>query len=142
MPNEFAAEFLVPAGDLETRLNFPVYDDSAIWELASHYKVSRPVILLKLIDRGILKPADYERQTKKWKEAHESKLEKAAKSKKSGGGDYYNTRAVYLGYRFLELAFSKYHQEECSIEELAEHLNVKVKNLPKLEERLLRKATS
>ena len=135
--NRFAAEFLVPSSDLETRLDFPDYDDTAIWELASHYKVSRPVVLLKLIDQHILKPADYERLTKKWKEVHESKLEQAAESNKPGGGDYYNTRAVYLGYRFLELAFSRYHQGECSIEELAGHLDVKVKNLPGLEDRLL-----
>ena len=140
--NRFAAEFLVPSADLETRLDFPDYDDTAIWELASDFKVSRPVILLKLINQRILKPADYERMTKKWKEAHESNLEKAAESKNLGGGDYYNTRAVYLGHRFMELAFSRYHQGRCSIEELAEHLNVKVKNLPGLENRLLRKATS
>ena len=140
--NRFAAEFLIPSPDLETRLDFPDYDDTAIWELASDFKVSRPVILLKLIDQRILKPADYERMTKKWKEAHESNLEKAAESKKSVGGDYYNTRTVYLGYRFLELAFGKYHQGGCSIEELAEHLNVKVKNLPGLEYRLWGKPTS
>ena len=137
--NRFAAEFLVPSSDLEMRLDSPDYDDTAIWELARHYKVSRPVILLKLIDQRILKPSDYERMTKKWKEAHESNLEKAAESKNLGGGDYYNTRAVYLGYRFLELAFSRYHQGGCSIEELAEHLNVKVKNLPGLEDRLWRR---
>ena len=140
--NRFAAEFLVPSSDLETRLNFPEYDDTAIWELASHYKVSRPVILLKLVDRQILKPTDYKWKAKKWKKAHESKLEKAAESKKSGGGDYYNTRAVYLGYKFLALAFTEYHQGRCSIEDLAEHLNVKVKNLPRLEDRLLRREAS
>ena len=139
--NRFAAEFLVPSADLETRLHFPDYDDTAIGDLASHYKVSRPVILLKLIDQRILKPADFKKMTKKWNEAHESKLEKAAASNKSGGGDYYNTRAVYLGYRFIELAFGRYHQGGCSIEELSGHLNVKVKNLPGLEDRLLRKAT-
>ena len=41
----------------------------------------------------------------------------------------------------MELAFSKYHQGQCSMEELAEHLNVKVKNLPGLEDCLLRKIT-
>ena len=97
--NQFAAEFLVPTGDLENQLNFSDYDDAAIGKLASHYNVSRPVILLKLIDQSILKPSDFKQKTKKWREAHESKLEKAAESKKSGGGDYYNTRAVYLGYR-------------------------------------------
>ncbi len=139
--NRFAAEFLVPSADLETRLNFRAYDDAAIKMLARHYKVSRPVILLKLIDRGILKPVDYKRMTKKWQQEYASKLEKLAERKKSSGGNPYNTRAVYLGCRFMELAFSKYRQGECSIEELAEHLNVKVKNLPKLEDRLLSKAT-
>ena len=139
--NRFAAEFLVPTSDLESQLNFSDYDDAAIEKLASHYNVSRPVILLKLIDQGILKPSDFKQKTKKWKEAHESRLEKAAESKKSGGGDYYNTRAVYLGYRFLELAFGKYHQGGCSIEELAEHLNVKVKSLPGLEDCLWRRTT-
>ena len=135
--NQFAAEFLVPSSDLETRLDFPNYDDTAIGELTSHYKVSRPVILLKLIEQNIFTPADYEQKIKKWKEVYESSLEKVAESKRSGGGNYYNTRAIYLGYRFLELAFGKYHQGGCSIEELAGHLNVKVKNLPGLEDRLL-----
>ena len=136
--NQFAAEFLVPSSDLETRLDFPNYDDTAIGKLASHYKVSRPVILLKLIEQNIFTPADYEQKIKKWKEVYESSLEKVAESKRSGGGNYYNTRAVYLGYRFLELAFSRYHQGGCSIEELAEHLNVKVKNLPVMEDSLFR----
>ena len=140
--NQFAAEFLVPTSDLDKRLNFPVYDDTAIEKLASHYTVSRPVILLRLINQGIVERGDYRRKIKQWTEQYESLLQKAEGSKDSGGGNYYNTRAVYLGYRFLELAFGKYHQEECSIEELAEHLNVKVRNLPELEARLLRKATS
>ena len=140
--NQFAAEFLVPTSDLDKRLNFPDYDDTAIEKLASHYTVSRPVILLRLINQGIVERGDYRRKIKQWTEQYESLLQKAEGSKDSGGGNYYNTRAMYLGYRFLELAFGKYHQEVCSIEELAEHLNVKVRNLPELEARLLRKATS
>ena len=85
--NRFAAEFLVPSADLETRLNFRDYDDAAIKMLARHYKVSRPVILLKLIDRGILKPVDYKRMTKKWQQEYASKLEKLAERKKSSGGN-------------------------------------------------------
>lgn len=40
----------------------------------------------------------------------------------------------------MDLAFGKYRQGQCSIEQLAEHLNVKVKHLPQLEDRLLRRA--
>lgn len=139
--NQFAAEFLVPSSHLKTRLNYQIDDDDAIAELASYYKVSRPVILMKLINQGILTADDYTQKTERWAKEYESHPEKRARSKTSSGGGYYNTRAVYLGYRFMELAFSKYHQGQCSIEELAEHLNVKVKNLPELEDCLLRKAT-
>ena len=80
--NRFAAEFLVPSSDLEARLNLPDYEDAAIERLASHYKVSRPVILLKLIDRRLLKPLDFKQKTKKWKESYELTLRKLGKAKK------------------------------------------------------------
>ena len=141
--NQFAAEFLVPSGDLETRLNFPIYDDdaidSAIEELAGYYKVSRPVILLRLVNRGILTQNRYRQRASQWTEEYESRLEGRVRGESSGGGNYYNTHAVYLGYKFMELAFSRYHQGQCSIEELADHLSIKVKNLPRLENCLLRK---
>ncbi len=137
--NQFAAELLVPSGDLETRFKDSLYDDTAIEELAVYYKVSRPVILLKLVNRGIFTSDDYRQKTAQWTEEYESRLEGRAGGKSPGGGNYYNTHAVYLGYRFIELAFSRYHQGQCSIEELADHLNIKVKNLPRLEDCLLRK---
>jgi len=140
--NQFAAEFLVPSGDLETRLNLPVYDEDEIGELAVHYKVSRPVILLKLVNRGLLTPEHYWQWQKidEWTEEHERRMESGTGGTSASGGNYYNTRAVYLGYRFMELAFGKYRQGQCSIEQLAEHLNVKVKHLPQLENCLLRRA--
>ena len=134
--NQFAADFLVPSDHLETRLNYSVYNDAAIKELADYFKVSRPVILLKLVNRGDFTADDYRQKTEQWANARQ------AHPQKGTSGDYYNTRAVYLGSRFMELAFSRYHQGRCSIEELADHLNVKVKNLPRLEDCLLRKMTS
>ena len=139
--NQFAAEFLVPSSHLETCLNYSVYDDTAIEELAGYYKVSRPVILLKLVNRGVFTSEDYRQKTAQWTEEYESRLEGRAGGESPGGGNYYNTHAVYLGYKFIELAFSRYHQGRCSMEELADHLNVKVKNLPGLEDCLLRKIT-
>lgn len=88
--NQFAADFLVPSVDLETLLNYPVYNDAVIEELARHYKVSRPLILLKLVNRDIFTYDDYWRKTEQWTKEHK------ARSKKGAGGDYYNTRAVYL----------------------------------------------
>ena len=137
--NRFAAEFLVPSDDLETRFKDSLYDDTAIEELAGYYKVSHPVILLKLVNRGVFTSEDYRQKTTQWTEEYESRLEGRGGGESSGGGNYYNTHAVYLGYRFMEFAFSRYHQGQYSIEELADHLKIKVKNLPRLEDCLLRK---
>ena len=112
-----------------------------IEELAGYYKVSRPVILLKLVNRGIFTSDDYRQKTDQWNEEYESRLERGVGAESPGGGNYYNTHAVYLGYRFMDLAFSRYYQGQCSMEELAEHLSVKAKNLPGLEDCLLRKIT-
>ena len=139
--NQFAAEFLVPSSHLKTRLNYSVYNDAVIEELASYYKVSRPLILLKLIDQDIFTSDDYKQKTNQWYEEYESRLEGRVGGESSGGGNYYNTYALYLGYRFMELAFSRYHQGQCSMEELADHLSVKAKNLPGFEDCLLRKIT-
>ena len=139
--NQFAAEFLMPPSDLEPRLNYPVYDDAAVEELASYYKVSRRVVLLRLINRDVLMQNSYRRRTAQWTEGYESRLEGRAGGESPGEGSDYHTQAVYLGYRFMELAFSRYHQGHCSIEELADHLNIKVKNLSGLEDYLLRKIT-
>lgn len=160
--SQFAAEFLVPDLDLDTRLTFPIYDADAIGTLANRYKVSRPVILLKLVNGGILTQDDYAQKIEEWtteRGAYKRKKSvdeipmlrssgpepsfhkwKDVGAKTSGRRRYYKTRATYLGYRFMELAFSKYHQGQCSIEQLAEHLDVKVEDLPELENSLLRKA--
>ena len=139
--NQFAAEFLAPSGNLDPRLNYSVYNDAAIEKAASYYKVSRPVILLRLVHQGILTQSNYRWRIARWTEEYESRLERGVGGESPGGGSYYNTRAVYLGYRFMELAFSRYHQGQCSMEELAEHLSVKAKNLHGLEDCLLRKIT-
>ena len=137
--NQFAAEFLVPSDDLKTRLDFSFYDNDAIEELADYYKVSRPVILLKLVGKGILTQENYWQKIDQWTEEYEHHLKKKADNKTPSDGSYYNTLAAYLGYRFMELAFGKYRQGYCSIEQLAEHLSVQVKHLPQLEDRLLRR---
>ena len=138
--DQFAGEFLVPSEDFETHLNFSNYDDKTIEELANYYKVSRPVILLKLVRKGILTQGNYWEKINQWTEDYKRRIEKRTDKTSPGGGSYYNTRATYLGYRFMELAFGKYREGHCSVEQLAEHLNVKVKHLPQLEDCLLRRA--
>lgn len=139
--NQFASEFLVPSKDFEKHLNYSEYEDVEIQELAKLYKVSKAVILLKLIDIGILPQEMYNQKVKFWSGEYVNQRRNERNKMKSGGGDYYNTHLTYLGLKYANLAFEKFHQELCSIEKLADHLNVKVKNLGILEDRLYQKVT-
>ena len=103
------------------------------------YNVSRPVILLKLIKIGKLPENAYYKRLKKWIDQYPYQKQKESSIIQSGGGNYYNTQLTYLGVKYANLAFEKYRQEFISIEELADHLNVKVRNLEELEDRLYRK---
>ena len=138
--NEFASELLVPSDDLENQLNLPIYDDNTIKILANRYKVSRPAILLKLVNNGIITWTNYHERVGRWTQEHKRRIEKRTGSNPPSGGNYHNTHAAYLGYRFMDLAFSKYRQGHCSIEQLSEYLSTKVKHLPKLENRLSQRA--
>ncbi len=136
--NKFAAEFLVPSDDFETHTNYVEYDDDVVEKLATHYKVSRPVILLKLVEKRILNFEDYQYRVKRWTSLYDLHKKKKSDKDSPGGGSYYNTQATYLGYKYMALAFNRYNQGLCSIEELADYLNVKVKQIPQFEDRLLK----
>lgn len=129
--NRFAGAFLVPDENFNPRIKKLSITDSAISELANLYSVSREVILRKLFDRKLISQSFYDRMVKKWREEF---------GEKSGsGGDYYLTKRVYLGERYLELAFSRYYQNRLSLEQLADHLGVKVKYVNGMESLLLSK---
>jgi Zn-dependent peptidase ImmA (M78 family) len=125
--NRVAHELLVPESDFAIRLPALV-DDESIGELARRYHVSREVILRRLLDKGIVDAAGYEKRVARWRAE--------ARPRTGTGGNYYFNQGVYLSRTYAELAFSRYHAGRLSIEELAEHLRMKARNLENLEAHL------
>jgi Zn-dependent peptidase ImmA (M78 family) len=125
--NRFAAEFLVPAA------TFPWGEfrgknlDPAIRAVATRYRVSREVILRRLLDRGLVDENTYETKAQQWSQEY---LDARAEM---SGGNYYATQATYLGTTFLELAFSRFHAGTVTLSELADHLGVKARRVLRLE---------
>ena len=132
--NHLAAEILVPSRDFEQWLSIVSWDDETVGELAAKYKVSREVILRKLLDRDLIDREYYQERAKQW-------IDDFEKGKGNGGGKYYATQATYLGDRFLSLAFGRYYQGRCTIEQLADYLNLRVQSVAGLEQFVLRKAS-
>ncbi len=136
MCNKFAGEFLVPPDDFRNRSASFGGDDKEIEELAAFYKVSREVVLRRLIDEGRVDHSVYDSKAAEWNRAFFARVGKPG----PGGGDYYATQASYLGRAYLALAFASFHAGHTSLSQLAEHLGVKARNVDGLEEFVTRHA--
>ena len=51
----------------------------------------------------------------------------------------YNTKGVYLGERYIEAVFRHYRRGHISVEQAADYLDAKTKNVPKIEEWLFQR---
>lgn len=126
--NEFAGAFLVPDNDFNQSISRKICNEHLIIQLSEKYKVSREVILRKLLDREQISQEYYKQKSNEWMNQ--------IKSRKTGG-DYYYTQITYLGRNYIDIVLSKYHQNKISIDQLSEYLDIKIKNLDKFEERYI-----
>lgn len=123
--NQFAGKFLVPDFYFDRLLVNTAHDRNTAALLAHQLKVSREVIYRKMLDRGLISREEYLDAAAAW----------AAQAKPAGaGGNYYFTQIAYLGQRYIDLAFSRYHQHRFDETRLADYLNIKPKNLPAFEQ--------
>ncbi len=129
--NQFAGEFLVPTNDFLNRSAGIDVDEESLQQLANTYKVSREVILRKFSDLGQINRNTYEAFVKSWARRPEPT--------RSPGGNYYLNMGVYLGDKYIDRAFGRYHQNYIGIEQLADYLGVKVRSIPGMEARLFEK---
>ena len=115
--NAFAAHFLVPDQDFNNKIINSRVDEGVITELASHYSVSREVILRKFLDRKLLSQGKYNSLVKAWSKKPTTAQDKA-------GGNFYANKNIYLGKSYLNLAFSRYYQNRISERQLADYLEL------------------
>ncbi|APA86130.1 ImmA/IrrE family metallo-endopeptidase [Paraburkholderia sprentiae WSM5005] len=127
--NGLAARVLVPDDLLDQMLKGMKIGRLAASQLGDHFNVSREVIYRKFLDRGLIAADEYVAAAKEW----------AAQMKKPEGaepsGNYYNSQHAYLGQRYIDLAFTRYHQQRFDQRQLAEYLNMKPKSLPTFAEK-------
>lgn len=139
--NKFAAEFLLPNHVFSEIIRETVVNvndnDKIISKISSDYKVSREVVLRKLLDNNLISQKEYTLKVNEWYSEQVGKSQD--KNKKSGGNPYAN-QATYLGENYLKLVFNKYYQGQYDIERVADYLNIKkVATVEKLEQYLLDK---
>jgi len=125
--NRFAGEFLVPIEIIQSELRgINNFDDMFFTRFSRKYKISRIVILRRLLDIDKITNNEYDFYVNKWnREYFRPKHEKS-------GGDYYLTRLAYIGEGFAKLAYTNYRSGKISNVELGQHLNINSKHIAKL----------
>jgi Zn-dependent peptidase ImmA (M78 family)/transcriptional regulator with XRE-family HTH domain len=123
--NAFAAHLLLP--DLDFKKQNLSVDDQNILRLARRYKVSREVILRRLLQMDLVSQRVYSSKASQWAQDY---FDNAPEE----GGNYYLTQAAYLSERYMQMAFGNFYQGRISLEQLAGYLNVKASNVAGLEE--------
>lgn len=124
--NRFASEFLLPSSVFQPLLQGLNDVEGFVTTQAHHFHVSREVILRRLLDLGAVDQATYRDLAQQWNADYD-------RPPSGSGGNYYATQATYLGRAFIDLAFRHYYAEKISLEELADHLGMKAKNVHGLE---------
>jgi Zn-dependent peptidase ImmA (M78 family)/transcriptional regulator with XRE-family HTH domain len=123
--NQFANEFLVPGEALDSLIKGA--SEEYLEKLATHFSVSREVILRNYLDRGLVDNSYYEKMAAKW-----ASQAKESRSEGSGGNSYY-TLGSYLGRNYIEMVYAQYYRNRISRDTLAEYLGVKERNLSNFE---------
>ena len=113
----FAAQFLVPDRDFNSKISGATPKEETFEQLAEHYSVSREVILRKFLDEKLITQNSYNDIVKSW-------YAKKPPSQDGSGGNFYANKNTYLGKGYLNAAFSRYYQNHISEQQLADYLEL------------------
>ncbi len=138
--NEFAGELLVPSFDLLSELEVrnhthSTWEDKELGKLATQYKVSKAVILRRLLENDRTTISHYKRTLEKWREEWEIENESTAGTS-SGGPDFHTKFVRCHGSRFVSSVLDAYDEEFINSSQLSEYLGSKLKHIENIRDDL------
>jgi Zn-dependent peptidase ImmA (M78 family) len=137
--NQFASEVLLPGDELLSETTIlenkgKEWSDAALESIANIYKVSKEVILRKLLDLGKTTKAFYINARNRWIKKY--KDEQEMKIKQEGGPTYHVTNLSHLGKNFVTQVLNNYHTGKLSDTQVADFLNIKINRIKDYEEKI------
>jgi Zn-dependent peptidase ImmA (M78 family)/transcriptional regulator with XRE-family HTH domain len=129
--NKLASLILIDIDDLINKLETYKISPEQINDLqlngiASQFKVSKEVILRKLLDMDLTSKQYYELKRKEW-------LSNLPQRKKSKGGHHFNIKMSQLSHSYSSSIFTKMYAGAITKYQAAEFLNTKINHLQKIE---------
>lgn len=138
--NQFASEVLLPSEEL---LNEPTvlenkgkeWSNASLQSMADTYKVSKEVILRKLLDLGKTTNTFYINARSRWNKKYEDDKEEK-KSNQEGGPTFHVTNLSHLGKNFVAQILNNYHSGKLTETQVADILNIKINKIREYEAKI------
>lgn len=137
MPAEvFLAESVVRAGP-----SGGTWHEDQIDALSIRYSVSKEAVVRRFYTLGLADWDFLQKKTREYKAAYDAYREELKRQRKeaekSGGPSFYRMKVRDLGRGFIEATLDAYNQRAITGSDLSEFLEIKLNQLPKLEEELV-----
>lgn len=137
--NAFAAEFLVPQDDFVRttgQLSRTNWDDNILDSYAKIYKVSKEVILRRLIDLGFFSWDYYSQKTIEWRIAFEESKKERIKKQKEEAKQFIISQAQKViwekGKPLIKSTLKSYEKGNITLASVQELFGVKIEHLDKI----------
>lgn len=136
--NQFASAFILPANvlihdSLVEQHGKKEWPETILQEIANTYKVSKEVVLRKLLDLNKTTQAFYKKMRTKW--LNDFSIEKEAR-KKNKGGSYHTTNLSHLGKNYVAGVLTSWHEGKLTESQVADILEVKINRIKDYEKRV------
>lgn len=109
------------------------WPDDALSALAERYTTSREAVVRRLFTLGLATWDFLQRKSEEYAAAYEEQRRRRREDERAGGPSYYRMKVRDLGRPFIESALDAYHRRAITGSDLAEYLEIKVNQVPKLE---------
>jgi Zn-dependent peptidase ImmA (M78 family)/DNA-binding XRE family transcriptional regulator len=110
------------------------WTDADLIDLARKYSVSREVIVRRLWTHDLTSWDFMQAKIRQFRKEYDDF--QGRKERRKGGPSFYRMRVRDYGRSYVRLALDAYHRDEINAAELSDYIEVKLNQLPKLEEEL------
>jgi Zn-dependent peptidase ImmA (M78 family)/transcriptional regulator with XRE-family HTH domain len=108
------------------------WSDDDLLYLSAHFGVSAESMLLRLVTLHRASRDFYRQRRPHFLRVYRDQFEQSG----GGGGDYYSNHIARLGRRYITTVLAAYNRDDITDADLSRYLNMKLKNVPTLMEKM------
>ncbi len=138
--NQFASDFLLPTDELLEHITVLENGSNKEWSeeqlksIANTHKVSKEVVLRKLLQAGRTTQSFYFKTRSRWKEQYQKDRE--ARGNQEGVPSFHVVNLSHLGKNFVTQVLTTYHSGKISETQVADFLGIRISKIPEYEQKV------